>query len=308
MIRQESALEKHIPAYAKVNLHLEVLNRRADGYHEIRSIMASVGLCDLLKLEDIRVREGTDTPVAVRIINAGGRESALLDSIPADDNLIARATKSYLGTLGMTGTVVYSLEKNIPAGAGMGGGSTDAAAALKLLNAELSGLGAPDLAALGASLGADIPFCLQGGMAWCSGIGDIVEPLASRLPHSIIIVNDGIHVNTGQAYRSLNRDLVGPPSEVLRQRRERISTLLASGDLSSAPGTLVNDFEGPVFSEHPRLQSIKEAVYHQGAQYAAMTGSGSTVFGLFSDEHRAQTAAAVLSTVYRLVLVTRFIA
>lgn len=308
MIRQESALEIQIPAYAKVNLHLEVLNRRGDGYHEILSVMASVGLCDLLKLEEIRVHEESKTPVSVSIVNAGGRESSITDSIPINDNLIVKATVRYLQALGMTGTVVYSLEKNIPAGAGMGGGSTDAAAALTLMNNHVRPLGAVELAALGAQLGADVPFCLRGGMALCRGIGDIIEPLDVRLPHWIIIVNDGTHVNTAGAYRSLNRGDQGPDSRDIETRAGIIRAFLAEGVLDTAGQLLVNDFEEPVFKDHPGIALIKEDLYRRGACYATMTGSGSTVIGLFSDEGRAYDSAAAITGNYRTVIVTRFIA
>ncbi len=162
-----------IRAHAKVNLHLEVLNRRDDGYHNIFSLMASVALHDLLKLEESSARElsgGIDIAVAVK--NNGGIHGSVIDSIPAHENLIARAATLYYERAGMNGKAVFSIEKNIPAGAGLGGGSSDAAAALKLLNGRLGKFRDDELAEMGSKIGADIPYCLHGGFAIGRGIGE----------------------------------------------------------------------------------------------------------------------------------------
>jgi 4-diphosphocytidyl-2-C-methyl-D-erythritol kinase len=299
-----------IRAHAKVNLHLEVLNRRDDGYHNIFSLMASVALHDLLKLEDANLRESKHAvDIAVAVRNGGGTHGSVTDAIPAQENLIARAATLYLERAHMNGTLVFSVEKNIPAGAGLGGGSSDAAAALKLLNGMTARFPEDQLAEIGSKIGADVPYCLKGGFALCRGIGDIVMPVPGTLKSWVVIVNNGIHVDTASAYRSLKR---GAEEDAGREKAigamtKRIVAALSRGAAAELRELAVNDFEGPVFRQHPEIGRIKERLLGLDADVSLMTGSGSTVVGLFSKEETAERARVKLADDYRDVIITRFI-
>ncbi len=299
-----------IRAHAKVNLHLEVLNRRDDGYHNIFSLMASVALHDLLKLEDSSAREvsgGIDIAIAIK--NGGGTHGSLIDSIPAHENLIARASTLYYERAGLNGKAIFSIEKNIPSGAGLGGGSSDAAAALKLFNGRFGRYRDDELAKIGSSIGADVPYCLHGGFAICRGIGELVMPVPGKLQAWVLIVNDGIHVDTGSAYRSLKRGAevdAGRDAETSKAIR-RLAGALSSGSLDALKEAAVNDFEAPVFRQYPKIGRFKEELYGMGADFAVMTGSGSSVIGLFQKKETAEQARSKMAGTCNEVILTRFV-
>ncbi len=300
-------------AFAKINLHLEVLNKRPDGYHNIYSLMARVGLFDLLKLDAFKVENDPDGPVSVTIVPSGGPFESVIRNIPDAQNLIARAVGAYFKHTGLSGTVTISIEKNIPAGAGLGGGSSDAAAVLKILNENASlfnirKITGRELMAMGAGIGADIPFCLTGGFAICQGIGERVTPVTSGLRHKILVVFDDIHVNTAQAYRSLNRDKrAHDTGSGLGRTHDILMEGLAAGDTGILKKILKNDFEEAVFRKYPRLREIKDLISAEGADFTAMTGSGSGIIGLFSDEQSAQAAKNKVKKTVNFACVTEFL-
>jgi 4-diphosphocytidyl-2-C-methyl-D-erythritol kinase len=284
-------LKDSIRAYAKVNLHLEVINKRDDGYHNIFSLMANVDFHDLLKLD---VMEFSDVPGRQSVITlrkAGGTHASVMDDIPQEKNLVSRAADIYLKKAGMSGNLVFNIEKNIPAGAGLGGGSSDAAAALKMLNRRFNKFSDTELLGMGRELGADVPYCLTGGFALCKGIGDIVEKIKGNFPYYILIVNNGIHVDTAGAYKSLNKDSVPSLSMEEIQRKEKIIKKAIENETTPDMWeVLSNDFEKPVFALHEELKKIKNALYDKGADFAMMTGSGSSLIGLFKDREKALKA------------------
>ncbi len=301
-------MASQIRAYAKVNLHLEVLNRRQDGYHNIFSLMANVELHDLLKLESINVIKSRNGTVNVTIDSVNGSHKELVDSIPIQDNLITRAVTAYLAECGMTGEIGFTIEKNIPAGGGLAGGSSDAAAALKLMNERLACFSDEALLSLGSRLGADVPFCLMGGFAVCRGIGDIVNPFSGNLPYRVLIINDGIHVDTGSAYKALKRSEAGNGTEALIEGKARqMAEAISNGSIESLKRFAVNDFEKPVFEMHPKIAKMKEKLYGLGADFSLMTGSGSSIIGIFMQEKKAKQAHADLTEVYKEVILTRFV-
>jgi len=272
--------------------------------------MASVALYDLLKLEESSAREitgGIDIAIAVK--NGGGLYGSLTDSIPAHENLIARAATLYYERAGMNGRAVFSVEKNIPAGAGLGGGSSDAAAALKLLNGRFGRFREDELADLGSKIGADVPYCLHGGFAIGRGIGELITPVPGKLPPWVLIINDAIHVDTGAAYRSLNRDTGADAGREAAAGRtiRRLAGALSKGSLEELKEAAVNDFETPVFRRYPRIRHIKEELYGSGAAFAIMTGSGSSVIGLFQQKESAERARSKLAGACREVLLTQFV-
>lgn len=303
---ERMSLGRSVKACAKINLHLEVLNKRDDGYHNIFSVMAQVDLHDLLKLEkaDIRHSEGN---VQVFINNAGGLNASVIDAISPQDNLISRAAHLMMKKRGYSGELTFSIEKNIPAGAGLGGGSSDAAMTFRLLDEHLEA-GDSRLMEFGASIGADVPYNMVGGFAICEGIGNIVEPLKGGLDYNVLVVNRGIHVETGLAYRMLNRSVTTKYDETdTASKKERIRQSIKTRSLEPIKDMLMNHFEGPVFQMYPELKVLKEEILGLGAEFAMMTGSGSTMIGLFNDEKIAQAAEKCLKKKAQLAMLTKFL-
>ncbi|MBN2077504.1 MAG: 4-(cytidine 5'-diphospho)-2-C-methyl-D-erythritol kinase [Spirochaetes bacterium] len=302
------ALVDSIRADAKVNIHLEVLNRREDGYHNIFSVMASVALHDLLKLEELTVGDSRGEGPMVTVRSAGGSHTKIIEALHDHDNLIAVAARLYFESMGKGGSATFSVIKNIPAGAGLGGGSSDAAAALKLLNARLSAFKPEDLTSMASRIGADVPYCLQGGFAVCRGIGDIVTPIPAKKNAAVLIANPDIHVDTGSAYRALKRESkIDPAREVAIGKRTReLASVLSRGAFRELRSVAVNDFEKPVFRLHPGIGEMKEMLYGLGADFASMTGSGSSVIAIFHDAGKARSARGQIEKTGAEVILTKF--
>lgn len=296
---------RFMQAYAKVNLFLRVLDRRTDGYHNILSLMAHINLADLLKLEYAEVN--TDPrDLCIEIESAGGTFAGILDTLDEKDNLITRAIEEAAALSGCGGKFRFLLEKNIPAGAGLGGGSGDAASALKLVGPRM-GLDETALHKIAAKIGADVPFHLNQGFALCEGIGEIIEQLEDGLQCSLLVVNDGIHVDTGKAYRMLKRDEKNSLSDYESQYlKENLRNIIKKGDLSGLQRIAVNDFESVVFKEYKNIALTKEMVIDSGAEFAIMTGSGSTVIGLFNSRKKAEEAAEILKKSIKHVFLADF--
>ena len=261
-------------AYAKVNLTLTVTGRRADGYHTIESLFQSVSLCDKLTLEQ-------------RERGFWLNETA---GIPAEENIITRADKLLRSEFPALGGVRVRLEKNIPAEAGLGGGSADAAAYLRGMN-RLYGLGMTGerLCGLAERLGADVPFCIRGGTALATGIGEKLTPIKSSLPLWMVICKPETGRSTPAMYRRI--DEMG---ESLRQRFTAGDAVraLETGDLQGLCGSLYNVFEEA--ADLPEAEIIRREMRQSGALAAMMTGTGSAVFGIYPDEQTAAAAAKAL--------------
>ncbi len=236
-----------VRSLAKINLDLRVLNKRPDGYHELRTIFQTVSLADTIDIE----------------YTAGRTRIDLKSNLNIPDNLIVRAADSVLKAAGRRGRIGFVLQKRIPLGAGLGGGSSNAAAVLLALPALLGKqLRLDRLMELAAGLGSDVPFFLLGGTAAGIGRGTELYPLPELPSLPVLLITPGIHVSTAEAYGALNRG--------------------ASGHIAPADWrTGVNDFEMVVFEQHPQLESIKGKLERLGARPALMSGSGSTVFGIF---------------------------
>jgi 4-diphosphocytidyl-2-C-methyl-D-erythritol kinase len=272
--------EVRIPACAKINLHLEVLGKRADGYHELRTIFQTISLHDTLKLRHSR-RQGIS-------LNVRGNESLSQETV--EKNLAYRAVEALRRELKIRSGVEITLDKKIPAGRGLGGGSSDAAAAL-LGYLRLAGkkLPASELLQIAAGLGADVPFFLYGGTALGIGRGEEIYPLPDVPPFTLLVVSPrDIHVPTPDAYRWLHA-----PSLASLTKSAAAHKLMEFCALCwSAQGTVLsNDFERAVFQRHPRLAKIKRVLLHEGASEALLAGSGSAVFGVFPSPAKARRAA-----------------
>ena len=245
-------------AFAKINLGLRVLYRREDGFHELRTVFHTISLADRLT---ISFRDGRATEIIV-------------EGMPGvSDNLAARAASAVLSEIGATGIVRIAIEKRIPMGAGLGGGSSDAAAVLLTLPALVRREITMDrLHGLALPLGSDVPFFLMGGAALGLGRGEELYPLPSYPAFHGLLITPAIHVSTPDAYRALSPTLQDAEAKLLHFQQSVAQPLVAP---------LSNDFESVVFQQHPELKEIKQALLAGGAVQALMSGSGSSVFGLF---------------------------
>jgi 4-diphosphocytidyl-2-C-methyl-D-erythritol kinase len=289
-----SARSVGVRALAKINLGLRVLARRSDGYHELRTVFQTISLADHINI--------TYTP---------GRKIAieLDDSSGIPDNLVVRAARTTLESLRAAGSVEIRLRKRIPVGAGLGGGSSDAAAILLALPV-LAGraIGLSTLLELAAQLGSDIPFFVLGGAAVGIGRGTELYPLPDLPSHGGLLVVPPVAVSTAEAYRRLSPGLTSESQE-----NKIFSFQSHTWDLADGR-PLTNDFEPVVFEIHPRLAMLKERLLEAGARAALMTGSGSAVFGLFRTRGEVSRAAGIFGEprkvgsqdrVFRIALVDR---
>ena len=276
-----------LPAYAKINLGLRVLGKRPDGFHAIQTIFQEVEFHDTLYFTK-------QTPEFSLTTNHA--------SLPSGkQNLIWQAVQLLRKETGCSTPAAIHLDKHIPLGAGLGGGSSDAAAALQGLNAlfELQ-LSQRCLAELGAQLGSDVAFFLYGGTAVASGRGEQVQPLADIEPVWVVLVNPGIHVSSAWAYKNLNLKLTNfrPLISVLSKFEE--GHVAGIKQLFSE-----NMLEKPVIREYPVIQEIKNTLQAQGAEWTLMSGSGSTVFGIFTEKAAAEYARQCVEQPGWLVVLTR---
>jgi 4-diphosphocytidyl-2-C-methyl-D-erythritol kinase len=268
-----------IPAYAKVNLRLEVLGKRADGYHELRTIFQTVGLHDMLEFRSSR-RPGISLQVQ-------GNETLAKEEI--EKNLVYRAVDALRRESRVRPGVEILLQKKIPAGRGLGGGSSDAAAALLgYLQFTRQKIETPRLLEIAAGLGADVPFFLFGGTALGISKGEEIYPMPDAPRRTLLIVSPkDIHVPTPDAYRWLHApELSSLTKSAANHKLFRFCALCWSVRETS----LSNDFEAAVFQCHPRLGKLKRDLLHRGASEALLAGSGSAVFGVFPSPAMARRA------------------
>jgi len=273
--------EIRIPAFAKVNLRLDVLGKRADGYHELRTIFHTVTLQDTLRF---RPQRGCGIELKI-----SGNEQ--LSQEAAEKNLVYRAVDALRRELKIRPGVEILLQKRIPAGRGLGGGSSDAAAAL-LGYLQFTGkkLKRTRLLEIAASLGADVPFFLLGGRALGIGRGDEIYPLPDIPKLNLLIVSPkDIHVPTLDAYRWLHAPELASLTKFAATHKLFEFCALC---WSTQGERLSNDFEQAVFRRHPRLDRIRRALLQGGASEALLAGSGSAVFGVFPSPAKARRAVA----------------
>jgi 4-diphosphocytidyl-2-C-methyl-D-erythritol kinase len=266
-----------VRAFAKINLSLRVLGARGDGYHELRTIFQSIALHDTLT-----IREGRG-PLRLTCSDL---------ECPADNtNLVWRAAERLWSAAGRRGAprdVAVALEKRIPMEAGLGGGSSDAAAALRALS-RLWRVDAQKARAVAVELGADVPFFFEGGTVLGLERGDLLFPLLDYPPAWVVVVLPGFGVSTREAFGWWDAD----------QRAGGAGAAAGAGK-----SDLINDLEGPVAAHHSSIGRTVSALKKAGATHAAMSGSGSAVFGLFPTRAAAQRVAAALATRTRRALVT----
>lgn len=276
-----------IRAHAKVNLDLRVLGVRADGYHELRTVFQTIALHDTLVCSE---KPG---PFTLKCRNP---------IVPLDaSNLVWKAAAALWTALGRSGEIrdaVVQIDKKIPVEAGLGGGSSDAAAALLGLGRLWGGVPVTLLREVGATIGSDVPFFLSGGTALGLGRGEEIYPLVDLPPHYVVIVRPPFGVSTAEAYAWYDEDRAAG----LRENRE-FQTLPVPWPSRAAQ--MVNDLEPPVLRRHQEITAFKLQLREAGATAAAMSGSGSAVFGLFRSRLAAERAVKPLSRNGARAFVTR---
>jgi 4-diphosphocytidyl-2-C-methyl-D-erythritol kinase len=275
----------HIKSFAKINLGIEVLGTRKDGFHEIRTLFQSIALFDQLTLFPLTQNE---------IILRGDDDSILWD----ESNLVYQAATLLKEQHAINTGMEIHVQKNIPAGKGLGGGSSNAAMALIALN-KIWGIHLERVALrdLGAQLGADVPFFFEGGLCLGKGKGDILFPLEDLNPFLCVMALPSVSISTASVYGEVRASLTS------QDKDSKIIKFLDSHDL----GCLQNDLEETVFRTHPQIKAIKSLIQKQGSELALMSGSGSAVFGLFwqrEEADRAMNALKALSTEHTALLTT----
>ena len=250
---------------AKINLGLDIVEKRPDGYHNLETVFYPIPLCDILEITPVTKPDAPD--YTFTMYNAVFEGSN-------DDNLVIKAYKALAADHKLP-KVEISLYKHIPTGAGLGGGSADAAFALKKLN-EIAGLGltARELRGYASRIGADCAFFIDNTPAYATGIGDILEPTVCNISgHYLVLVKPEVHISTKEAY-----SLVTP------QKPQEPLTEIAQRPIHEWKDAMTNDFEKSIFAKHPDMKKVKEELYSLGAVYASMSGSGSSFFGIFKEE------------------------
>jgi len=268
-------------ASAKINLFLDVVRRRPDGFHDLESIMQTVNLADELVLEPARetaFRPRFDEPVRF----AGFPED--------DDNLVMRAVRLVRARAPDAGPVQASLLKRIPMGAGLAGGSADAAAALRAMN-ELWRLGIPrgEILEMALELGSDVPFCVEGGAALCRGRGEIMEPLEDAPSLTAVLACQSVQVSTARVFQNLDR--AAPPAPVAP-----VLDALRAGDVNALRRLGTNRLEPVALRLYPELRAFREELLDAGMPHALMTGSGSGFFGILSNADNPEEIARRIRT------------
>ncbi len=265
--------ELKLKAMAKINLGLDVLRRREDGYHDLRMVMQSIYLYDQIILRQI------NTPGIQVITN--------LSYLPTnEDNLVYRAAKLLAEEFGIEQGLQIELKKYIPVAAGLAGGSSDAAAVLVGVNRMFSlGLSQEELMLRGVKIGADVPYCIMRGTALAEGIGERLTRLPDAPECHVLLAKPPIHVSTGFVYGNLHADRLTYHPDIDAQVQA-----IRDGDFCRMAECMGNVLETVTIPAHPVIQEIKDCMMRAGAVKAMMSGSGPTVFGLFDDREKAQQA------------------
>jgi len=259
-----------LKAYAKINLGLRVTGRRGDGFHDICTVFHRVDLFDEITLESA-------DSIAVHATDP---------EVPSDErNICHAAARLVAGALGAREGVRIDITKRIPAGGGLGGGSADAAAVLGALPSFWGGaLSGADLLRLALALGSDVPYFLGRGSALGTGRGEILEYFTLDVPFAILLCTPPVHVSTQWAYAQVT-PRPGEGEDL------RAALMRGMADPEFLRSHVVNDFEAPVMREHPVIGAVRDAMTEEGALFASMSGSGSSVFGFFPDAASAERAA-----------------
>lgn len=274
-------------AYGKINISLDVIGKREDGYHLLRMIMQNIDIYDELNFE--KCSEG--------IHIKSNKHFLPVDS----NNLVYKAAELFKNTYGISDGVNIDIVKNIPVAAGMAGGSADAAATLKAMR-ELykNDISDDELMELGLKIGADVPYCILGGTALCEGIGEIITPLKSFNNHILVVVKPNFGVSTKEVYKALDINKI-----FKHPNTESLILAMENNDIEFVSNNMKNLLENVTIRKYPVLKQIKEEMIKSGALGSMMSGSGPTIFGFFDDMLKAQRCFEKLRIKYRECFITR---
>ncbi len=267
-----------INAYAKINLGLDISAKREDGYHELKTIFLEIALNDEIEL----------APLPQKGIFLSCSDETLCEE---KENTVYKAAELIFKRYKIQGGIKIHIEKRIPAGAGLGGGSSDAAATLKALNEIYSlGIGISELEGYGALIGADVPFFIRGGAALGQKKGEYLTPLASiKLPPLLLALPRDVSVSTKLAYAEADKE-----KELIHPDIDALLKALCENDFEGICANAGNSFERPVFRLYPKIKKLKELLLDTGAGACVMSGSGSSLFALYKTNAEAERAAEVM--------------
>ena len=294
-------------AYGKVNLGLDITGRREDGYHLVRMVMQSVDIFDTLTFERLTHNEIITDENSIKnsgsanTVSGEAADGGIAEKPPiiitatndpslslGEDNLIYKAARLLMDRFNIADGVRISLTKEIPIAAGMAGGSSDCAATLKGINELFEmGLSEEELRDIGVSLGADVPYCIMGGTALSEGIGEILTRLPDIPNVTFLIAKPEFGISTKEAYGAFDSI---PEADVKHPDIDGMVEAVRSGNLSGITDRLGNVLEQASIPAHPQIEEIKKIMGENGAEAALMSGSGPTVFGIFTDTDRAWAA------------------
>lgn len=278
-----------IKAYAKINISLDVIGKREDGYHLLRMIMQNIDLYDIVQVE--KIPEG---------ISLKCNKSY----VPTDErNLAYKAAKLFKATYNIKSGIYINIEKNIPVSAGLAGGSTDAAAVLKLMN-NIFNINASEqeLMDLGLKLGADVPYCVCGGTALCEGIGEKITKLKPFKNKILVVVKPPFGVSTKEVYKAFDLSKV-----IFHPKTEELILNIEKDNLSFVANNMKNLLENITLGRYKVISNIKSEIISSGALGSMMSGSGPTVFGFFDDILKAQRCYEQMKERYVDVFISRTI-
>ncbi|OAA86682.1 4-(cytidine 5'-diphospho)-2-C-methyl-D-erythritol kinase [Clostridium ljungdahlii] len=278
-----------VKAYAKINLSLDVVGKRKDGYHLLKMIMQNIDLYDVLKIDEIK------TGIQICSNNR---------YIPCDKkNLVYKAAKLFIDKYNIKNGISINIDKNIPVSAGLAGGSSDAAAILKIMrNIYTPEVSDKELSELGLNIGADVPYCIIGGTALCEGIGEKVTPLMPFRNHILILIKPPFGVSTAEVYKALDISKIRkhPDTGILIDAVNKSKLEMLSKNMK-------NVLENVTLKKYPMLRKIKADLINFGAVGSLMSGSGPSIFAFFDDMLKAQKCYDNMKTRYKEVFITRTI-
>lgn len=276
-----------LKAYAKINLALDIVGKRVDGYHELKTIMQQVDLYDVIKLYAEAESGGSNDKGQILI-------SCNDTIVPTDErNLAYKAARLLFDEFDITDSMLIEIEKNIPVSAGLAGGSTDAATVLKGVNEYFGlGLSEEELISRGSTIGADVPFCIMGGTAYAGGIGEELIPLEAPEGFTVLVAVPDTRVSTKWAYGAY--DEMEASGNVKHPDIDQLRAAIEMEDFGCIPEFLGNVLEYATIPEYPIIAKVKSTMMKNGAAGALMSGSGPSVYGLFMDDEKAAKAFDVL--------------
>ena len=287
-----------IKAYAKINLGLDVVRKRADGYHDVKMIMQMIDVFDTL---DINL--GIENSENAVDLGGLGKISVVCgdENVPCDEtNLVCKSAKAFLEYTGKKADISVKIEKNIPVGAGLAGGSTDAASVLRALNILLkTELSDTELMKIAKNIGADVPFCVVGNTYRAEGIGEILTPVKSNIKFDILLVKPPFSVSTPSVYKSLVLDENTTHPDI-----DKIKNALEDGNVSVIYENLGNTLEDVTLKMYGEVRKIKENLKNLGASAVLMSGSGPSVFAIFDDRQKLDGAYKIMKEKYKQTYLT----